>query len=104
MERIKSPFVILALLTGFSASLAFLVRLFKPTVEQQAFGLSVFRRSLSSVGLSAKRMVLAHIFSAIIPAECAFPAFRRNLVLNCDDSHFATSGGSSSGAQNFTAP
>ena len=56
------------------------------------------------MGLSAKRMVLTHIFSVIIPTECTFSAFRRNLMLNCDDFHFATSGGSGSGAQNFTAP
>jgi len=104
MERIKSPFVILALLAGFSASLAFLVRLLKPAIEQQAFGLSVFWRSLASMGLSAKCMVLAHIFSVIVPTECAFPVFRRNLMLNCDDFHFVTSGGSRSGAQNFTGP
>lgn len=68
--------------------------------------LGIASRTLREHGLKeqAKDMVLAHIFSAIIPAECAFPAFRRNLVLNCDDFHFATSGGFSSGAQNFTAP
>ena len=56
------------------------------------------------MGLSTKRMVLAHLFAPKISAELATFTTRRNLMLNCDGFHFFTSGGSSSGAHSFTCP